>query len=440
MAILIADRVQETSTSPGGTGTLTLTGSPVPGYKSFSSGIGTGNSFYYTIYDAVTYAWEVGIGSWTANVLTRTTVLSNSLNTTAFISFTNGNTLNVWVDYPSESAVAQTDVGTAPNQVPLNQYLGSMAYEDKAGVILTGDANINGLTAGKGNSSLSANTVYGYQAGNSITTGNASTFIGYQAGQTNTTGIDNTFIGYLVGKNNLGGGTNTAVGGTDAVVGSTLQTNTSGSNNSAFGNGALALNSTGNNLTAIGYQALVNNTASGNTALGYSSGSAITTGANNVIVGSYTGSGAPISATGSNYIVLSDGQANVRAYWNGADLTTNGNFTATGNINNTRINPRVLASTANSATPTLNTDNYDMMVITGQTVAITSFTTNLTGTPVNGQKLWIAITSTNTGLTFGASFESSTVTLPTALVASTRLDIGFVWNVATSKWRCVAVA
>ena len=130
MAVLLADRVQETSTTPGGTGALTLTGSPVPGYKSFSNGIGTGNSLYYTIYDAVTYAWEVGIGSWSANVLTRTTVLSNSLNTTAFISFTNGNTLNVWVDYPASSAVAQTDIGSAPNQVPLNQYLGRLAFED----------------------------------------------------------------------------------------------------------------------------------------------------------------------------------------------------------------------------------------------------------------------------------------------------------------------
>jgi len=138
MAFTSADRVQETSTSPGGTGTLTLTGSPVPGYKSFTLGIGTGNSFYYTIYDAVTYAWEVGIGSWTANVLTRTTVLSNSLNTTAFISFVNGNTLNVWVDYPAARSVDQSDVGTGPNQLPLNQYLGNMAYQDNAGVNITG--------------------------------------------------------------------------------------------------------------------------------------------------------------------------------------------------------------------------------------------------------------------------------------------------------------
>jgi hypothetical protein len=103
--------------------------------------------------------------------------------------------------------------------------------------------------------------------------------------------------------------------------------------------------------------------------------------------------------------------------------------------------PRVNASTANSATPTLNTDNFDMMVITAQSVAITSFTTNLTGTPVNGQKLWISVTGTTAiALTWGASFESSTATLPTTTVATNRLDIGFVWNVATTKWRCVAVA
>lgn len=103
--------------------------------------------------------------------------------------------------------------------------------------------------------------------------------------------------------------------------------------------------------------------------------------------------------------------------------------------------PRVLASTANSATPTINTNNYDIVVITGQTVAITSFTTNLTGTATNGQKLWIAITGTGAiAITWGASFEASTVALPTTTVTTARLDVGFVWNAATSKWRCVASA
>ena len=49
MALVLADRVQETSTSPGGTGTLNLSGTALAGFKTFSSGIGTGNSTYYCI-------------------------------------------------------------------------------------------------------------------------------------------------------------------------------------------------------------------------------------------------------------------------------------------------------------------------------------------------------------------------------------------------------
>jgi hypothetical protein len=82
-----------------------------------------------------------------------------------------------------------------------------------------------------------------------------------------------------------------------------------------------------------------------------------------------------------------------------------------------------------------------MYVITAQTEAITSFTTNLSGTPTNGQKLWIAVTGTAArAITWGTSFEASTVALPTTTVTTARLDIGFVYNSATSKWRCIASA
>lgn len=107
-------------------------------------------------------------------------------------------------------------------------------------------------------------------------------------------------------------------------------------------------------------------------------------------------------------------------------------------LTNKRIEPRV-GTTTSSATPTINTDNVDMYGLTAQAADITSFTTNLSGTPVNGQKLWIYIVGTAArAITWGASFEASTVALPTTTVSTDRLDVGFVWNAATSKWRCVA--
>jgi len=145
-----------------------------------------------------------------------------------------------------------------------------------------------------------------------------------------------------------------------------------------------------------------------------------------------------LSSSNSNTAVTFSGTVNVFVTYPASYAITTANVQT---LTNKWVQPRVLASTANSATPTLNTDNYDMMVITGQTVAITSFSTNLTGTPVNGQKLIISITGTGAiGLTWGASFEASTVALPTTTVTTNRLDVGFIWNVATTKWRCVAVA
>lgn len=107
-------------------------------------------------------------------------------------------------------------------------------------------------------------------------------------------------------------------------------------------------------------------------------------------------------------------------------------------LTNKRVTKRT-GTTTSSATPTINTDNVDFYSITAQTENITSFTTNLSGTPTGGQTLWIAITGTAArAITWGASFESSTVTLPNTTVSTNRLDVGFVWNTVTSKWRCVA--
>lgn len=113
---------------------------------------------------------------------------------------------------------------------------------------------------------------------------------------------------------------------------------------------------------------------------------------------------------------------------------------ATVTLTNKRVTDRV-ATTTSSGTPTINTDNVDVYGLTAQAVNITSFTTNLTGTPVDGDKLWIYIVGTAARtIAWGSKFEASTALLPTTTVGTDRLDIGFVWNAVTAKWRCVAYA
>jgi hypothetical protein len=111
--------------------------------------------------------------------------------------------------------------------------------------------------------------------------------------------------------------------------------------------------------------------------------------------------------------------------------------TDTNILTNKRITART-GTTTSSATPTINTDNVDFFSITGQLVDITNMSTNLTGTPTDAQTLWIAITGTAArAINWGTSFESSTITLPTTTVTTARLDVAFIYNIVSGKWRCV---
>ena len=99
MALVIKDRVKETTTTTG-TGTYTLAGAEV-GFQSFST-IGNGNTTYYTVTDGGD--WEVGIGTYTASgtTLARGTILSSSNNDNA-VNWSAGEK-SVFVTQPSSKA------------------------------------------------------------------------------------------------------------------------------------------------------------------------------------------------------------------------------------------------------------------------------------------------------------------------------------------------
>jgi len=108
MALVLKDRVKETSSSSG-TGSITLAGA-FAGYQTFSTAIASGSTVYYTIHNLVPgfdTEWEVGVGTFTSpDTLSRDTVLSSSAGAPTKTNFTAGTEgLEVFVTQPAEQAV-----------------------------------------------------------------------------------------------------------------------------------------------------------------------------------------------------------------------------------------------------------------------------------------------------------------------------------------------
>jgi hypothetical protein len=312
------------------------------------------------------------------------------------------------------------------------------------------DANINGLTVGKGGGSVANNTVFGSGALAANTTGDFNVAIGVSALAANTTSIASVGVGALALQKNTTG-VNTAIGGSalnnvttgtenTAVGRSALQTlNATISGNTAVGHlaanatttgtqivsvGAYSLNAntTGKNSTSIGYGSLGDqSTGNGNTAIGFRAGRGVTTGTYNTFVGTIssdettasgitTGSfntiiGSQITGLSSslaNTIILADGQGNQRLY-----IDNNGRAYFGNGVSSATPTTGVIEATDGSGT---NIAGAELRLQGGQG----------TGTGVGGALTFYTASAGTTGTSTNAAVERMRIT--------TTGDIGFGTN------------
>jgi len=112
MALVLADRVKET-TSTSGLTDFVLSGAAT-GFQTFSAGVGANNTTYYSIFDGADF--EIGLGTLSSDGLTlaRTTILQSS-NADAKVSFSS-NAKQIFVTYPADKAVLSDSTQTLTNK------------------------------------------------------------------------------------------------------------------------------------------------------------------------------------------------------------------------------------------------------------------------------------------------------------------------------------
>lgn len=114
-------------------------------------------------------------------------------------------------------------------------------------------------------------------------------------------------------------------------------------------------------------------------------------------------------------------------------------ISSTNTLTNKRVTKRT-GTTTSSATPTINTDNYDVYTLTAMSAAVTSMTTNLSGTPSTGDEIILGFKDNGTprAITWGSSFVSSGVATLLATTATSKQHwVKLMWDGA--HWVCLAV-
>lgn len=392
-----------------------------------------------------------------------------------------------------------SNAGSTATNANRSNFLGLQAGN---GATNADGSNFLGTSAGEGAENASKSNFLGTEAGTNATNASSSNFIGDNVGYTATNALRSNFLGFRTGYDAINSSYSNLFGYNVgmASVGDTL-----GSNNIIIGTNISMPNGTANSmnlgavlygtgfystttgtprLTALTTGKIGINTSTPSTALhvigaikatdsiSFTGLLPMSAGTDSVVVRDTNGKLGTTakSAFGSTYsagyglslasttfsadssVLMTKGTTQVvsgNKYHTGNIIlstagTTDGSvatINGTQTLTNKRWTARV-GSTTSSATPTINTDNTDIYKLTAQAADITSFTTNLSGTPVDGDILEIQVTGTAArAITWGASFVASTVALPTTTVTTATLTIIFQYYTTSSygnnKWICV---
>lgn len=154
--------------------------------------------------------------------------------------------------------------------------------------------------------------------------------------------------------------------------------------------------------------------------------------------------GTPVNGFGMEMAATGNGPT---LYVQGTDTNSDMSINAkgTGKVSINRLSTRLVKRETiltSSATPTFNTDNTDILTITALATNITSMTTNMTGTPNEGQELWVRIKgdATPRTITWGSGFQNSGVATLLATTAASKTHLSkFIYDSDAAIWVCVAV-
>jgi alpha-tubulin suppressor-like RCC1 family protein len=400
MALIIADRVKETS-SANGAGNITLSGA-VTGFQSFSSAIGIGNTCYYVIENPNADEWEVGIGTISdATTLVRTTILKSS-NSNSVVTFTSG-TKNVFVSFPADQIA---DLATLDGIESLTNKTLSTNTTWNGNVITgqyggTGVANTGKTITIGGNLTTSGafTTTIASTANTSVTlptTGTLATLAGSETFTNKTLSTNTTWNGNVIAGQY--GGTGVANTGKTITIGGNLTTSGAFTTTIAStANTSVTLPTTGTLATLAGSETLTNKTLSTN--VDYNG---------NIVAGQYGGTG--VANTGKTITI-------------GGNLTTSGAFTTT------------LTATANTSV-TLPTTGTLATLAGTESLSNKYITTSAGNTTVAGLKL---TSGTNTTAVANGSIEFDNVNFYFSVAGARKVNAYLDSNL-TGTWSGTTIA